>query len=487
MSNSDRSPVSDVAATLTAGAAAAIEWDAIVVGAGPAGAATAIRLARGGRRVLLVDRGRMPRPKVCGACLSPRGVAEVGALMAGADGRVGVPLAAVRLVAAGRRTTIPMQGGVVWSREALDTTLVRTAIAAGVAWLPDTAVSVIAVAGGTVAGGTVPGNAVADHVAVSLAAASGASAGTPSTHVVRADVAIIAAGLADTIRIDDGTEAGGRSRNDDAARRTTTPNRGGTVRSGSRIGLGVVLEADLPDVGSAAAMIGPPPSGELVMAVGRGGYCGIVRLEDGRLDVAAAVDRRIVAQAGSPAEAIAQILATATAAGRDKKRVAARVSARGDLDHTGRDDAALAPEFVDPDLVDPVLIAAVRSAAVRATPPLTRTAPLVSGSGRVFRVGDAAGYVEPFTGEGMGWALAAARVLADLLLDHASPATSYPRAHAAAFGRPHDRVWRVARGVRHPVVAAAAVRLAAAAPRVAARVLPFVTGSAARRTTGASR
>lgn len=497
MSIPARSPVREVAATLTAAAAAAAEWHAIVVGAGPAGAATAIRLARGGRRVLLVDRGRMPRPKVCGACLSPRGVTELEALIAGAD-RAGdewhdvVRLDVVRLVAAGRWSTIPMSGGVVWSREALDTMLVRTAIAAGVAWLPETAVSGITVTSGAGVGGTVPRGIAADHtgadhVAVSLAAATRASAGTHSKHVVHAAVAIIATGLADTIRIDDGAGAGGRSRHDNATRRTMTPHRGGTVRSGSRIGLGVVLEAAPPAAGSAAAMIGPPPSGELVMAVGRGGYCGIVRLEDGRLDVAAAVDRRIVAEAGSPAEGIARILATATAAGRDKKRVAARVSARRDLDHTARDDAAFAPELVDAALVDPMLIAAVRSAAVRATPPLTRTAPLVSGSGHVFRVGDAAGYVEPFTGEGMGWALTAARVLADLLLDHASPATSYPRAHAAAFSRQHDRVWRVARGVRHPAVAAAAVRLAAAVPRVAACVLPFVTGSAARRTNGASR
>lgn len=466
-----RSVVREVAATHTAAVAAAAEWDAIVIGAGPAGAATALRLARGNWRVLLVDRGRMPRPKVCGACLSPRGVAELESLIPTADRAAGVPLAAVRLVAAGRRTTIPMPGGVVWSRESLDTTLVRAAIAAGVAWLPETAVSAITVTGearvgGSVTAGTVTDSTPADHVAVSLAASAADSAGGSATHVVHGRFAVIAAGLADTIRIDDGTEAAGRAPHDTVARRTAPAHRGGTVRPGSRIGLGVVLDADLPS-GTSGALIGPPPSGELVMAVGRGGYCGIVRLEDGRLDVAAAVDRRLVTEAGSPARAIARILATATAAGRDA--------------------AAFDPGRVDPALVDPALDSAVRSAAVRATPPLTRTAPLVAGSGRVFRVGDAAGYVEPFTGEGMGWALAAARVLAEALLDHASPALSYPRAHAAAFNRPHDRVWRVARGVRHPLVVAAAVRLAAAAPRTAARVLPFVTGSAARRTTGASR
>jgi flavin-dependent dehydrogenase len=45
--------------------------DVIVVGAGPAGAATAILLAEQGLAVRLVDRARFPRPKICGEYLSP--------------------------------------------------------------------------------------------------------------------------------------------------------------------------------------------------------------------------------------------------------------------------------------------------------------------------------------------------------------------------------------------------------------------------------
>ena len=55
--------------------------DAIVVGAGPAGATLALRLAQQGRGVLLVDGARFPRRKVCGEGLMPHGVhalAEVG-------------------------------------------------------------------------------------------------------------------------------------------------------------------------------------------------------------------------------------------------------------------------------------------------------------------------------------------------------------------------------------------------------------------------
>ncbi len=45
--------------------------DVIVVGAGPAGAATAILLAERGLDVLVLDRGTVPRPKICGEYLSP--------------------------------------------------------------------------------------------------------------------------------------------------------------------------------------------------------------------------------------------------------------------------------------------------------------------------------------------------------------------------------------------------------------------------------
>jgi geranylgeranyl reductase family protein len=46
--------------------AAATTTDVVVVGAGPAGAAAAITLARAGRDVVLVDKARFPRDKCCG-------------------------------------------------------------------------------------------------------------------------------------------------------------------------------------------------------------------------------------------------------------------------------------------------------------------------------------------------------------------------------------------------------------------------------------
>ncbi|MDX9856954.1 MAG: NAD(P)/FAD-dependent oxidoreductase [candidate division Zixibacteria bacterium] len=44
-------------------------FDVVVVGAGPAGSITSIHLAAAGLEVLLVDRDRFPREKVCGDCL----------------------------------------------------------------------------------------------------------------------------------------------------------------------------------------------------------------------------------------------------------------------------------------------------------------------------------------------------------------------------------------------------------------------------------
>ena len=51
--------------------------EVIVVGAGPAGSATAHRLAAAGRDVLLLEKGHFPRDKVCGDGLTPRAVRQL--------------------------------------------------------------------------------------------------------------------------------------------------------------------------------------------------------------------------------------------------------------------------------------------------------------------------------------------------------------------------------------------------------------------------
>jgi geranylgeranyl reductase family protein len=60
--------------------AAAETADAIVVGAGPAGSAVAYYLATAGRDVLLLEKTRFPREKVCGDGLTPRAVRALTAM-----------------------------------------------------------------------------------------------------------------------------------------------------------------------------------------------------------------------------------------------------------------------------------------------------------------------------------------------------------------------------------------------------------------------
>src|SRR5437879_2308685 len=60
--------------------------DVLIAGAGPAGAAAAIRLARAGLRVVLCDRSQFPRDKACGDGLIADSVAALKLL--GLDRRV---------------------------------------------------------------------------------------------------------------------------------------------------------------------------------------------------------------------------------------------------------------------------------------------------------------------------------------------------------------------------------------------------------------
>jgi geranylgeranyl reductase family protein len=55
----------------------ACDADVVIVGAGPAGAAAATHLSRAGWRVILVDRQRFPRDKVCGDFVGPVALLEL--------------------------------------------------------------------------------------------------------------------------------------------------------------------------------------------------------------------------------------------------------------------------------------------------------------------------------------------------------------------------------------------------------------------------
>src|SRR5207247_10304091 len=61
----------------------ALMFELIVIGGGPAGSAAAITAARGGARVLLLERGRLPRHKVCGEFVSAESLELLGSLLHG--------------------------------------------------------------------------------------------------------------------------------------------------------------------------------------------------------------------------------------------------------------------------------------------------------------------------------------------------------------------------------------------------------------------
>ena len=58
-------------ATITGSDAALSAWDAVVIGAGPAGSIATL-LALQSKTVLLVERQSWPRAKACGGCLNQR-------------------------------------------------------------------------------------------------------------------------------------------------------------------------------------------------------------------------------------------------------------------------------------------------------------------------------------------------------------------------------------------------------------------------------
>lgn len=63
---------------------ACLDYDLAVLGGGPAGTSAAITAARAGARVLLAERGRLPRHKVCGEFVSPEALGQLSALLKGA-------------------------------------------------------------------------------------------------------------------------------------------------------------------------------------------------------------------------------------------------------------------------------------------------------------------------------------------------------------------------------------------------------------------
>src|SRR4051794_15751950 len=117
-------------------------YDTAIVGAGPAGASLAIRLAQSGRRVILVEKEKFPRQKLCGGVISPECLthfAELGVLDGMRDGG-GVELTeTVFYSRSGRGVAVPSatfgsfhENALGLSRAEMDLRLLQRAAAVGV-------------------------------------------------------------------------------------------------------------------------------------------------------------------------------------------------------------------------------------------------------------------------------------------------------------------------------------------------------------------
>jgi menaquinone-9 beta-reductase len=123
--------------------------DVIVVGAGPAGSTTAYYLAQAGLDVLLLEKSRFPREKVCGDGLTPRGVKALVAMGISVSEQDGwVRNKGLRVIGAGQRMELPWPElssypgyGLVRPRTDLDQMLARRAQLAGARLLEDVTVT----------------------------------------------------------------------------------------------------------------------------------------------------------------------------------------------------------------------------------------------------------------------------------------------------------------------------------------------------------
>lgn len=109
-------------------------FDVAVLGGGPAGTAAAITAARGGARVVLLERGSFPREKVCGEFVSAEALALLSTLVTDDAWMAEHPrIDRLRIFATGRHADATLRpAGCSIARTALDDALWRSAANAGV-------------------------------------------------------------------------------------------------------------------------------------------------------------------------------------------------------------------------------------------------------------------------------------------------------------------------------------------------------------------
>jgi len=198
----------------------------------------------------------------------------------------------------------------------------------------------------------------------------------------------------------------------------------------SHFGVGARLEAGL-----AQSLCEP---GVIAMHCGGAGYFGAVRLGDGSVDIAAALSPEQTRKFGGPGRTIRQLACEAGS------------EAHADL---------------------------LAQARWRGTPLLTRRRQ-VEGE-NIFVVGDAAGYVEPFTGEGMSWGLAAGLAVArhaKAALAHVYKDGEWTREWKQLAERRRAACRATALALRSPTLIAASISLANTIPAAANLFSSVISG-----------
>lgn len=369
------------------------DWDIIIIGAGPAGAFAANLLTGSGKQILLVDKASWPRTKVCGCCintaaltlLKSNGLSESIAQLGG------IPLQSLELHEGSKRVNVALPGGISLSRSAFDKALVDAAMSKGITFLPSISAQIEAA--------QLPSNPHPDYRSVVLNSQG-------QKRLVTGKVIVVADGLS------------GRSLE-------LLPEFACKAQAQSRFGCGTIID-DAPDFYQA---------GHIYMACTDNGYAGLVRLEDGRVDVAAAIDHNYSRAQGGAASAVIQIL---------------------------KESHLPVPP-------------ALANNQWSGTEPLTRKRSRIA-SNRIFVIGDACGYAEPFSGEGIAWALTSAAACAPIVKTalHSwtdSLSDRWQRQHRQMMRPRHKRCQAIGQGLRRRYVRRVAMPLLAALPDVAAAIV----------------
>ena len=345
-------------------------FDVAVVGAGVAGSMAALLCARQGLKTVLLERQSFPRHKVCGGCLNGRAlqILRKEDLEPGLRRLLPATTTSLSIRYRHRRLDLPMPESVAVSRRTLDQWLMNEAFAAGCVVVDNVVATLEPLPCDCINGPDKNRNlALPDNPSkriLRLRPTAGTHADQPAklkTEIRSGLAASETASWRVSAKIVLACDGLGHPSLHQLPGFEAVP------QPGSRIGLGAVFARAVSDNWIR--------QGEVLMAVAPFGYAGIVDVEENQLNLAAAIDPNHLHRTRSPLASLQCIFDSVG------------LSMPQELSH----------------------------AAIKGTVPLTRTAKRIAAH-RIFLLGDATGYVEPFTGEGMAWALTAATAIIPLVV-----------------------------------------------------------------------